>query len=66
MSEDIVCESCGPDRPCKHELAAHETPQRIEPLAIMVGEFARDFVPAGQRMEAVDRLYVLLQEARRG
>lgn len=39
-------------------------PQHIEPLAVMVGAFARDFVPPERRMDAVDRLYVLLREAR--
>ena len=40
-------------------------PQRIEPLAVMIGDFARDFVDAPERMAAIDRLYSLVNEARR-
>jgi hypothetical protein len=36
----------------------------IDPLAIMVGEYARDFVHPKDRVAAIDRLYVLLREAR--
>lgn len=40
------------------------TTQPVDPLAIMVGEYARDFVHPKDRVEAIDRLYVLLREAR--
>jgi hypothetical protein len=37
--------------------------QYFDPLTVMVGEFARDFVAPEQRIDAIDRLYVLLHEA---
>ena len=39
-------------------------PQMFDPLAVMVGEFARDFVEPTARMDAIDRLYSMLNEAR--
>ena len=50
-----------------HDALSSQEPsqsQYFDPLAVMVGEFARDFVPPQQRIEAIDRLYVLLREAR--
>ena len=40
-------------------------PQLFDPLAVMVGEFARDFVDGVERVAAIDRLYTILNEARR-
>ena len=38
--------------------------QYFDPLAVMVGQFARDFVEPERRMDAIDRLYSMLNEAR--
>ena len=40
------------------------TGQYFDPLAVMVGEFARDFVEPTARMDAIDRLYSMVNEAR--
>lgn len=38
--------------------------QRVEPLAIPIGAFCREYVAPHRRMDAVDALYRLIAEAR--